>query len=102
MTFGCQSSVIHTNLDIYIDTQAGISKQGHSTMVVGGTWISANGYPCFYGYQSSIIHAFIDIHLDIHRLLRILHGLAMDSRSRIQIFSKRCMQYINNRYCFRK
>ena len=54
MTFGCQSSVIHTNLDIYIDTQAGISKQGHSTMVVGGTWISANGYPCFYGYQSSI------------------------------------------------
>jgi len=29
MIFGCQSSIIHTGVDIHIDIQAGISTQGH-------------------------------------------------------------------------
>jgi len=32
MIYGCQSSIIHTSVDIYIDIQAGISMQGHSAM----------------------------------------------------------------------
>jgi len=32
MTFGCQSSIIHTSVDIHIDIQAWISMQGHSAM----------------------------------------------------------------------
>jgi len=31
MIFGCQSSIIHTIVDIHIDIQAVISRQGHST-----------------------------------------------------------------------
>ena len=30
--FLCQSSIIHTSVDIHIDVQAGISIQGHSEM----------------------------------------------------------------------
>jgi len=32
MIFGCQSSVIHTSVDIHMDIQARISLQGHSAM----------------------------------------------------------------------
>jgi len=32
MIFGCQSSIIHTSENIYIDIQAGISIQGQSAM----------------------------------------------------------------------
>ena len=32
MIFRCQSSIIHTSVDIHIDIQAGISKKGHSAM----------------------------------------------------------------------
>jgi len=35
MIFGCQSSILHTNVDIHI--QAGIPTQGHSTMDVRQT-----------------------------------------------------------------
>jgi len=53
-------------------------------MELCGTWISTNGYRCFYGYQSSIIYDFMDIHLDIDWFLWMFkHGLGMDSRSRV-------------------
>jgi len=32
MIFGCQSSIIHTSVDIHVDILAGISMQGHSAM----------------------------------------------------------------------
>jgi len=32
MIFGCQSSIIHTSVDIHIDIQAGMFMQGHSAM----------------------------------------------------------------------
>ena len=32
MIFACQSSIIHTRVDIHMDIQAGISTQGHSAM----------------------------------------------------------------------
>jgi len=32
MIFECQSSIIHTSVDINIDIEAGISMQGHSVM----------------------------------------------------------------------
>jgi len=50
--FGWQSSIIHTSVDIHIDTQARISIQGHSAMDIRKELIPINGYPCFYGYQS--------------------------------------------------
>jgi len=56
--FGCQSSILHTSVDIHIDIQVEISKQGHFTMDVH-IRISTNGYPCFCGYQSSISHALL-------------------------------------------
>jgi len=103
MIFGCQSSILHTSVNIYIDTQARISMQGHFTMDVRRTWISTNGYPCFMDIRLQLsIRAFIYIHVDIHWFLWIsmwitidfygypcgyvlismdIHGLAMDSRS---------------------
>ena len=74
MIFGCQSSIIHTNVDIHVDIQAKISPKDilHYPLT-----ISMNGYLRFHGYQSSIIHAFVDINLDMD-----MHWLAMDSRSR--------------------
>jgi len=71
MIFGCQSSIIHSSVDIHIDIQARISMQGQSAMDIRKQQISINGYPCFYEYQSSIIHAFMDIHLDILEFLWI-------------------------------
>jgi len=82
MIFVCQSSIIHTSLDIHIDIQAGVSMQGHSAMDVRKQYISINGYTCFHGYQSSIIHAIMDIRLDILGFLWISMQLAMHSRSR--------------------
>jgi len=32
MIFGCQSSIIHTSVDVHIDIQVRISMQGHSAM----------------------------------------------------------------------
>jgi len=34
MIFGCQSSILHTSVDIHIDFQVMIYMQGHSTMDV--------------------------------------------------------------------
>jgi len=83
MIFGCQSSIIHTSVDIHIDIQARISMQGHSAMDIRKQEMSINGYSWFYGYQFSIIYAFMDIHLDILGCLWIsMHWLAIDSRSR--------------------
>jgi len=77
--FGCQTSFIHTRVDIHINIQVRISMQGHSTMDIR-KWISMSGYPCLYGYRSWIIHAFMDIHLDIIGFLwKSMHWLAMDS-----------------------
>ena len=70
-SIGCQSSIIHTSVDIHINIQAGISMQGHSAMDIRKQWISINGYwiriwtsvfnyPCFYGYPW--------ISMDIHVL----------------------------------
>jgi len=47
MIFGCQSSIIHTSVDIHIDIQAWISKQGHFATDIRKQQISMNGYPCF-------------------------------------------------------
>jgi len=69
MIFGCQSSSIHTSVDINIDIHLRISSQGHSAIDIRKNihgWISM-----FYGYQSSIIHASMDIHVDIHGFLWI-------------------------------
>ena len=60
MIFGCQSSIIHKNVDIHIDIQARISLQVHSTMDIRKQQISINGYPCF-----------MDISLQLSMLLRI-------------------------------
>jgi len=88
MIFGCQSSIIHTSVDIQIDIQERISMQGYSAMDIRKQ-ISINGHTSFYGYHSSIIHAFMDIHLDILGFLWIsIHWLAMDSRSRGSNFFK--------------
>jgi len=60
MIFGCQSSIIHTSVDIRIDIQAGISMQGNSA------WISVNiQYPCMD------IHVFMDNSLQLSMLLWI-------------------------------
>jgi len=50
MIFGCQSSILHTRVDIHINIKAGISIQGHSTIDVRKTCISTNGYSCLYGH----------------------------------------------------
>ena len=43
--FLCQSSIIHTSVDIRIDIQVRISLQGHSAMDIRKQCISINGYP---------------------------------------------------------
>ena len=57
MNFGCQSSIIHTSVDIHIDIQAGIPMQGNSTMDIFRTLISMGGYSCFMNIslQSSLL-----------------------------------------------
>jgi len=72
--FGCQSSIIHTRVDIYIDIQAGISMQGHSAM---DSRKVDNKYPlldihvfmislfiltCFYRYPFGCLWISMDIH----------------------------------------
>jgi len=47
MIFGCQSSIIHTSVDIHIDIQAPISMQGHSAMDIRKQEMSINEYPYF-------------------------------------------------------
>ena len=52
MMFGCQSSIIHTSVDIHIDIQGGISIQGHSEIDIRKQQISISGYPWYNGHQS--------------------------------------------------
>jgi len=47
MTFGCQSLIIHTSVDIHIDIQVRISMQGYFAMDISKQQISINGYPYF-------------------------------------------------------
>jgi len=47
MIFGCQSSIIHTSVDIHIDIPAGISMKGRPAMDIRKRQISMNVYPCF-------------------------------------------------------
>ena len=65
---GCQSSIIHTSVDIQIDIQAGVSMQGHSALHIHEwtghlfLWISVFNYPCFYGYPFGYPWISTDIH----------------------------------------
>ena len=68
MIFGCQSSILHTSVDIHSDIQAGISMQGNSTMDVRQTWISTNGYP----------YVFMDISLQLSMSLLISIRISID------------------------
>jgi len=84
MIFGCQSSVIHTSVDIHINMQLWISMYGHSAMN-----IRKNKYPCMdfqkspdidmiFGCQSSVIHTSVDIHIDMQAVISIEGHYAMD------------------------
>jgi len=67
MIFGCQSSIIHTSVDIHLGIQARISMQGHSTMD-----IRKNKYP------QIDIHVFMDISLQLSMLLWISIWISLD------------------------
>jgi len=60
MIRGCQSSIIHTSVDIHNDTQAGISMQGHSAMDIRKKISIRKWVSIFYGYQSSVYICFYE------------------------------------------
>jgi len=74
MVFGCQSSFIHTSVDIHIDIQAGVSMQGHYAIDIRKQQISMNGFPCFMdiSFQLSMFYGYPFVYpwisMDIHAL----------------------------------
>ena len=65
MIFGCQSSIIHTSVDIHIDIQARISMQGHFAMDSRKQKNPLMDIHVFMDISLQLSYNTMDVHLDI-------------------------------------